>query len=489
MSPFRVAGALTVLALAFLAAAPVLAAGVPEISEISEITIHTTFGTWVSKNDHDETIRHIDGAFVRSDAAVLRDADVQRVLDALARPNASTVLPGRMGFDRAYLLANLDEAEAFLGDALSLPAARATFDARFLDSAAMQQWFVQSSFPVWAWETKPPPDDKKPRMVFVTSSPRFDRHVEVKIAAARRSITVTTTSNLPFMLPLTINDGGKERESLDPAISRALASLMSDSAMFGERLSSANAYWQWASAVASTQAVSMAIQRDAVNAADAARIAKAAGLSMEYDILKDPQKWPDLDASPYDSMVMPYAGSMNSAAAWAGWAADPALPKLKYTMGGIRSSPAYFEMLLRPVGEAFHAVRLATWLTTALAANPHASAELRSIDRRTLDGYVSALYTLGKDRVAQMLQQNERSAARLTVDDGTPSGSTTWLLLGNGDTILLGFDDGAKFAFGTKWYRSFPRAAKNARFAAVGVLIDPHGNVDRSPYEQPITIL
>ncbi len=488
MRRFHVVGAVTVLALACPTAAPVLAAGVPVISEISEITIHTTSGTWAFTNASDETIRHLDGAFVRSDAAVLRDADVQRLLDALARPNASTVSPARTGFDRAYLLTNLDDAEAFLREAVSLPAARATFDAMFLDSAAMQQWFVRNSYPERVWEKRPPRDAKQSVFTAYSTAPMFNRHLEVEIAAARR-ITITTNSDLPFMLPLTINDGGKERESWDPAISRALASLMSDSAMLGGRLSSANAYWEWSSAVANTKAVSTAIERDAVDADGAARIAKAAGLSIEYDVGKDPQKWPDLDASRYDSNILPFAGSVNSAAAWTGWVADPALPQLKYTMGGIRSSPAYLEVLLRPVGEAFHAVRLATWLTRALAANPNASAELRSIDRQTLNGYVSALYTLGKDRVAQVLQQNGRSAVRLTVDDGTSSGSTKWLLLGNGDTILLDFDDGAKFAFGKRWYRSFPRAATNAQFAAAGVLIDPNGSIDHSPYVKPIVVL
>ncbi len=88
-----------------------------------------------------------------------------------------------------------------------------------------------------------------------------------------------------------------------------------------------------------------------------------------------------------------------------------------------------------------------------------------------------------------MLQQNERSAVSATVHDGPSSGSTKWLRLGNGDTILLDFDDGATFAFGTKWYRSFPRAATNARFAAVGVLINPDGSVDHSPYVQPAVVL
>jgi hypothetical protein len=483
------AGALTLLALVVLGAAPVRAAGVPALSEISEIAIHTSSGTWAFTNTHDETIRHLGGAFVRSDAAVLRDANVQRLLDALARPDTSTIPAARMGFDRAYLLANLDEAEAYLGDAISIPGARATFDAMFLDAAAMQQWFVQSSFPVWAWEKKPPPDDKKPRWIFRTSSPRFDRRVEVKVTAARGSVTITASSNLPFMLPVTIDDGGKERKSMDPAIPRALAALMSDSAMLGGRLSSANAYIQWADVVANSKAVSTAIQRDAVDADGAARIAKAAGLSIEYIVLKDPQKWPDIEDSLYDPNVVPFAGSVNSAAGWSGWAGDPALPTVKYTMGGVRSSPAYLEVLLRPVAEAFHAARLATWLTTALAATPRASADLQSADRQTIDGYVSALRTLGKTRAAQLLERNERHATLLTVRDGAATGVTKWLLLANGETILLDFDEGARFAFGTKWYRSLPRAAKNAQFAAVGVLVAPDGKVDRTPPAEPIIVL
>ena len=488
MSRFHIVRFLGLVALLCLTAVPARADGIPRISEITEITIHLSAGNWAFSDSSDETIRRGGGAFVRSDAVVLRDADVQKLLDALAAPAASTVSPARTGFDRAYLQAHLDDAEGFLGAAVSIPAARAKFDSLFLDSAAMQQWFVQASYPTAVLPKKPVAGGPQNlRVIGRTTSPRIDYKAEVTIVAPRERITVTTSSPNAFMLPFTIGDGRTERRSWDPAISRAIVSLLPDGAILSRHLTASNAYIEWARAVANTQSVSTAIERDAVDAQGAARIAKAAGLSIEYDVGKDPARWRTPDDYTYDPRVTPFAG-IDSAASWTGWAGDPGLPAVKFTMGGIRSSALELEMLLKPVSAAFRAIRLAKWIPAALAANPGATAEMRTIDRTTLNNYVWALQILDKPRAAQVLEQNLASAVSVEFNRGSP-GSSTWLLLQNGETILLDFDDGATFAFGAKWYRALPRRTTKSDYGVAGVLVDPDGKLDLSPYKAPVPIM
>jgi hypothetical protein len=488
MRDLRVARVFMIFMLSSLAAAPARASGMPRIADVTEITIHTSVGTWASSASYDVTIRHGDGSFVRSDAAVLRNEDVQRLLDALAWPNASTVSPERTGFDRAYLLARLDSAEKFLGAAVSLPAARALFDSSFLDSAAMQRWFVRTSYPERVWADKPAVQDPK-RLIVIghTTSPRFDYLAKVDVVGPHHHVVITGRSDRPFMLPLTIADGGTERQSWDPAISRAIVALMPDGAMLSEHLSASNAYVRWASAVANRESVSRAIERDGVDATTAARIAKAAGLTIDYKVGTDPPQWPPLDAFTYSPMVMPF-GDIRSAAAWTGSAGDPALPAVRYAMGGIRSSPLELEMLLRQAGDAFHAVHEAKWLAAALVKEPHARAELEAIDQAALDRDIAALKTLDKARAAQVLEENSSSAVSLTIDAGA-SGSTDWLLLGNGAMILMDFGTDASFGFGEKWYRALPPRPKNRDAGPAGVLLTPDGTIDPSAYRPPVPIM
>ncbi|MGZ3521647.1 MAG: hypothetical protein ACXVAG_11750, partial [Vulcanimicrobiaceae bacterium] len=82
----------------------------------------------------------------------------------------------------------MDDAEKYLGATRALPGAHAAFESLFPDSSAMKRWLLETRF-------------NPNRQVFISN---FYPNLVVKVMTGGREIVISSSSNKPFMLPLSI---------------------------------------------------------------------------------------------------------------------------------------------------------------------------------------------------------------------------------------------------------------------------------------------
>jgi hypothetical protein len=116
---------------------------------------------------------------------------------------------------------------------------------------------------------------------------------------------------------------------------------------------------------------------------------------------------------------------------------------------------------------------LAKWLIAALAKSPSARV---TIDRTDAAQYVTELQSHGNNRAATLLGSLERTAVQLTIVGDNVGAGSRWLLLGNGDAILLDYQRGVTFPFGAAWFATLPRMTMDDRPGFMGVLVHPDGS-------------
>lgn len=451
-----------------LALVAVLFAAGLSLADVASIKIDTSVVGDLGVSTYSETIGHAEGAFVRTDASLVRNDAVAQLVNALNRPPSAAIPFERMGFTRASLRERLDDADAYIGAAVSIPSARTAFESLFLDNVAMENWLVRSERHCTRFK-------ENPAACFRIGAGDFAPSLNATIALRHgKTIKIASASQDPFMLPFSITDASGTHVSSDPGLARAIAGLMPKDALLSGQLAATGVPLEWAYALSQTKAVALAIEREAISPATARDIADRRGLLLTYTVTPNPKQWPAADDDHIVGNMANGPAALQSAAAWSGFATQKNQPRARFMMGGVRSSATAFETLLLPAHDAFAALHAATWLSRGLTANPSLTVEL-SPDTPETASYVTTLREHGRSTIAQILAASRHSALLLTLADGAGH-SSRWFLLPDGSTILLDFQDGISFPNGVEWYRSLPKLRPDGYSGNVGIMLNPDGN-------------
>lgn len=431
-------GRLLILAISFslllLSAAPSVALSPSDVTSITidEYVIGNTAG---EPGETKVTITSRSGAFVRDDGTVVPAAQVQALLDALALPPITSFEFSRTGIDRAWLQSRLAAAQAALGPAISLPAARSAFDAMYLNPAAMQQWMDSAAY------------KKANELTLGTPTMRNSR---VTVVAGTRTIELAESGEIgPYLVPFEIAEGADKSFTYDPAISRALAALLPQGATNRTLLLADALPSRWAEQVAGSASVSAAIAREAVSQPEMQSIAASLGLTL-------------------------YAMILGDQSSWQGFAARTSLPRMHYRFNEKRASAAAFRQELLEARATIDRVARVPWLETGLKRDPQ---DVRiGRDSKLNEGAVAAFRFMGRTQAADALARSGPDTPFVTIHPG--GDYSRWLLLSNGDMVLLDFSGHAAFPFGRQWYLNQPQVVgPNPDEYLSGVIVHPNAAV------------
>ena len=381
------------------------------------------------------TVTSRNGAFVRDDGTVVPVEQVEALLDALALPPITSFAFSRTGIDRAWLQSRLASAEGALGPAISLPAARSAFDAMYLNPSAMQQWMDSPAY------------KKANELTLGTPTMRNSR---ITVVAGARTIEVAESGEIgPYLVPFTITEGANNTYTYDPAISRAVAALLPQGATNRAMLLADALPSRWAEQVAESAGVSAAIARTAVSQPEMQSIAASLGLTL-------------------------YAMILGDQSSWQGLVARTSLPRLHYAFKEKRTSTLAFRTELLEARATIDRVARVPWLEAGFKREPQ---DVRiGRDRKLNEGAIAAFRYMGRTQAADALARSGPDTPFVTIHPG--GDYSRWLLLSNGDMVLLDFSGHAAFPFGRQWYINQPQVVgPNPDEYLAGVIVHPSATV------------
>ena len=425
---------------ALLMLLPLLGAGASiELSpaEVTSITIdeYIIGNTAGQPGETKFTISAHDGSFVRDNGTPVAPAQVQALLDALARPPVTSFDFSRTGIDRAWLQAQRAAAETALGPATSLPAVRAAFDAMYTDPAQMQRWMESPAY-------------KKSNEI--TLGMPTMRNSRITVVAGSRTIEIAESGQIgPYLVPFDIREGSAETYTYDPSIAKAVGMLLPPGATNRPQLLAVDLPSRWAGEVADSAAVSSAIARDAASPAEMQSIASSLGLTL-------------------------YATISGDQASWQGFVARASQPRMHYVFKEKRSSASALRSELLDARATIDRVARIPWLAAGLKREPQ---DVRiGRDPQLVAGAAQAFRSLRQPQAADATARSGPSTPFVTVSPG--GDYSRWLLLANGDMVLLDFSGHAAFPFGRQWFLNLPQVVgPNPDEYLAGVIVHPNASL------------
>lgn len=203
-------------------------------NDVVSIAIETAWGGLGTPQTYRTTIRRDGNGFVRDDGTPVDATLVASFTESLSGPHPESVVAADVGLTTDLLKSQIGQAESCLGDTRSVNAVRSAFEQQYYDEPAIAQWL---------------------RKDYQTMHTDDYPSLSVDLKTTSETIVVKSDSQHLFMLPFTIDRGGRQTRVFDPRIPHALAALLPPKAANKSRLENQSLLSTWAYAICTSDAV------------------------------------------------------------------------------------------------------------------------------------------------------------------------------------------------------------------------------------------